>query len=91
MRREIFILTSPSEEELGEMGLRRELEGVRVAVEALRPEDRAGYAPDPTWSVWVLTAMNKIDMKLAVNLLRRPEVVRFIIHVRCRQNCDTAL
>lgn len=77
MRREIFILTSPSEEKLAELGLREELEGVRVVVEALGPEDRAGYASDPTWSVWVLTAVNKIDMKLAVNLLKRPEVVCF--------------
>jgi hypothetical protein len=76
MRREIFIITSPPEEELAEMGLRRELEGVRVVVEALGPEDRAGYASNSIWSVWVLTAINKIDMKLAINLLKRPEVVR---------------
>ena len=47
MRREIYILTSPSEEKLAELGLREELEGVRVVVEALGPEDRAGYASDP--------------------------------------------
>lgn len=76
MRREIFVITSPPEEELSEMGLRRELEGVRVVVEALGLEDRAGYASNPTWTVWVLTAVNKIDMKLAINLLKRPEVVR---------------
>lgn len=76
MRREIFVLSSPTEDELRELGLRKEIEGVRVVIEDLKPEDRAGYTSDPLASVWILTAINKIDMKLAGNMMKRPGVVR---------------
>lgn len=75
MRRDIFIITSPPREQLADLGLRKMLEEVRVVVEDLDAEDRAEYTDDPSASVWVLTAINKIDLKLAVGMLRRPDVV----------------
>lgn len=83
MRREIFVLSSPDPDELRELGLRKEIEGVRVVIEDLKPEDRVGYTSDPLSSVWILTAINKIDMKLAGNMMKRPGVVRRSVICDC--------
>ncbi|KAF8311154.1 hypothetical protein DL93DRAFT_1502849 [Clavulina sp. PMI_390] len=75
MRRETFIITSPTPEDLRDLDLRREIEGVRVVVEELKGEERTAFTSDPVSSVWVLTAINKIDMRLAINMLKRPGVI----------------